>query len=360
MIWPQTLKQLKINFDEKEHGQFIRQLIRPLSNLICLKICIENWYGPSPDGQIWEELIRSSLLSLEKFQFYFIFKLPANIDAVIASFSTPFYLYEKSWFIRYDASIQTTSACLYSLPFVFECFAIQTCSFDTSITTQLTDNNQNKNMYKNIKTLIFNYTCSEPHSTLRPDNIDKLIINTSFLPNTWLPILTQLRHLSIACKVIMTSNDFIRLLENTTKLYHLTIEIDDLIELTDNWSNLVACNLLSNKIRRLDLDPQRNLFAKSRNYIKSKDLENIVRIFGINCEHLTIYLQSHHIIKNFILPSMKNLYSLNVSGIFDRFGRTFVMNSVEQWEISGHNSDCIIANWYGFQIWFDNHPIYVI
>jgi hypothetical protein len=357
LIWPRSLKQLKVVFDEKEHGNFIRKLIFQLSNLICLKICVKNDFSPSPDGQIWEELIRSSLLSLEKFQFYFIFKLPADIDAVIASFSSPFYLYERSWFMRCDTSVQTTSGCLYSLPFVFEYFAIQTYSFDTSVTTLLTDNNRNKNMYTNVKTLIFNYTCSEPHPTLKPDHIDRFILNASFLPDTWLPILTQLRHLSIGSKVIMSSNSFIRLLENTTKLYHLAIEIDNLISLTDEWNNLVACNLLSNKIRRLDLDPKRNVLSKSKHFIKSKDLQNIVLIFGIHCEHLTIYLESHHIIETFILPYMKNLCSLNVSGIFDRFGRTFVMNSVEQWRISGNNSNCITANWHGFQIWFDNKKI---
>jgi hypothetical protein len=354
LIWPRSLKQLKVVFDEKEHGNFVRKLIYQLSNLIYLKICVKNDFSPSPDGRIWEELIRSSLLFLEKFQFYFIFKLPADIDAVIASFSSPFYLYERSWFIRCDTSVQTTSACLYSLPFVFEYFAIQTYSFDTSVTTLLTDNNRNKNMYTNVKTLIFNYACSKPHSTLKPDHINRFILNASFLPDTWLSILTQLRHLSIGSKVIMSSNSFIRLLENTTKLYYLTIEINNLISLINEWNNLVVCNLLSNKIRRLDLDPKRNLLSKSKNFIKSKDLQNVVRIFGINCEHLTIYLESHHIIETFILPYMKNLCSLNVSGIFDRFGRTFVMNSVEQWGISGNKSNCITANWHGFQIWFDN------
>ncbi len=359
-LWPRTLKQLKISLNRNGCEELIHKLIpihkliRPLSNLICLKIDVSYNYHASPDGEIWEELIRSSLLSLKKFQFYFFFRLSAgiNIDAVIASFSTPFYLHEKRWFIRCDINVKTSSACLYSLPFVFEHFSIETDSFDTSITTLLNDNNSNKNMYKNIRTLIFNNPCSEPHLTLRPDHIDGLVFNTYFLPDTWLPMLTRLRHLSIGSIVTMGTNSLIDLLIHTTQLYHLTIEIDNLLALTDDWNNSVLCNLFSNKIRRLDLVSRTSLFPNSRNCIKPKNLQNIVRIFGMNCEHLTICLESHHMVETFILPYMKKLRSLNVSGVFDRVGRTFVMNSVEQWQISGDTSTSISADQDSFQIWF--------
>jgi hypothetical protein len=310
-------------------------------------------YHASPNGERWEELIRSSLLSLKKFQFYFVFRVSAviNIDAAIASFSIPFYLHEKRWFIRCDTNVKTVSACLYSLPFVFEHFSIETYSFDTSITTLLNDNNSNKNMYKNIRTLIFNNPCSEPHLTLRPDHIDGLVFNTYFLPDTWLPMLTRLRHLLIGSKVTMGTDSLIHLLIHTTQLYHLTIEIDNLLALTDDWNNSVLCNLFSNKIRRLDL-VSRSLFSNSRNCIKPKNLQTIVQIFGMNCEHLTICLESHRMVETFILPYMKKLRSLNVSGTFDRVSRTFVMNSVEQWQISGDTSTFISADQDSFQIWF--------
>ena len=347
LIFPETLKQLKISFAEQQHGTLVRESIRRLSNLISLKICAGHDSSLSVNGQIWEDLIRFSLPFLEKFHFYFLFKLPADIDIIIASFSTPFYLYEKRWFIRCDSGIQTTSACLYSLPFVFEHFAVQTYSFDTSVTTLLIDQNSSRNMYKNITTLTVNNSCVEPHPTLRPQHVDRLILNASHLPNTWLSILTKLRHLSLGFEAKMTSNNFTDLLANAPNLYHLTISIDHLVTLTNDWNDVTVCELLSKKIRSLNLDPMRNSFRKSVNNIKPRELQHIARMFGVNCEHLTICLESHHIIETFILSYMKNLRSFNVSGAFDQFGRTFVMNSVEQWKLSSY----VTANWHSFQIW---------
>jgi hypothetical protein len=350
--WPRTLKRLKIDFDEKTHGIFLRKLIHQLSNLVSLKIYVANGLDTFPYGLIWEALIILSLLSLEKFQFYFTFNLPADVDRIIASFSTPFYLYKKRCFIRCDINTPATSACLYSLPFAFEHFSVHTHSFDKSITTLLNNNNNaNKNMYKNVKTLTFNCICSKPHSTLRPDNINELIVNLSYLGHAWLPMLTQLRHLSLAPEDTMLSGRFICLLENAPKLYHLTIDLDLLMGLTVNWSNPTMCKLLSDKIRRLDLGPTD---VRLQNYIVTKDFQNLVRIFGINCESLTLNVESHRIIETYILPYMKKLRSLNVSGIFKGLIRGFVMNSVEQWQISGKYPAYVSADWNGAQIWFDN------
>jgi hypothetical protein len=353
LICPRTLKRLKINFDEVIYGTFVRRSIRQLSNLICLKICVNNGINTSPDGEIWEELIRSSLLSLKRFQFYFTFKLNDNINQIMASFSTPFYLSEKRWFIRCDWSSPTTTACLYSFPFAFKHFEIHTHFFGTGITTLL-DNNANKNMYKNVKTLKFNYIGSEPHSAFRPDNINELFLDGTHLPHTWLPILTQLRHLSLGSKVSMPSNSFVCLLENATKLYYLTIFVDTLIELTEAWSNLIVCKLLSNKIRRLHLYSAMSPNFRTLNSIKPRDLQNMVRIFGTNCECLTLHAQSHHLIEDTILPYMKKLRSLHVFGAFHQFSRTFVMNSVEQWQISGKYPNYVNADWNSFHISFDN------
>ncbi len=351
-MWPRTLKRLKISFDEENHGNLVRKLIGQLSNLICLKICVDHDRGPSPDGSIWEELIRSSLLLLVKFQFYFIFNLSPYINTTIDSFSTPFYLRERCWFIRCDTNTRTGSACLYSLPFLFDRFAIHTYSFNNSRTTLLTDSHSNKTTYRNIKTLTFNYACPKPHVAFRSTRIEELILNVAFVPNIWLPILTQIHHLSIGSHVRMTSSSLVHLLENSTKLYHLTIEIVNLETLTGGWNDLAVCHLLSNKIRRLDLDPKKNSSSMSRTNIKPDELTYVVRIFGSNCEHLTIYLETYEILESFILPSMKKLRSLTVSGVFNRCGRTFVMNSIEQWSLSNKHS--AIAIWNGLQIWFDS------
>ena len=316
-------------------------MISSLTNLITLKICVEHKFPSLPNGQVWEKLIRSFLLSLKKFDFYFTFNLPLNINDIIASFSTRFYLYEKRWFIRCDYHRKTGAACLYSLPCILKSFSIRTYSFETCRTTFVLNL---KCTYKHARTLILNYNWAERHSTFRPHQINHLILNTSFLSHTWLPILTHLRHLSIGFGIQMNADSVRQLLEYTANLYHLTIQIDSLIFLTDEWKNQIICNLLSSKIQRLDLNPQNQSFS---NPITSKDLQHIVRIFGVNCKHLTIYLESYQLIETFILPNMTNLRSLNVSGVFKRASRTFVMNSVEQWKRSNH----ITASYHGFQIW---------
>ena len=333
-------------------GYFCAKLIHQLSDLVSLKICVANGLNTFPYGLIWKEFITSSLLSLKKFQFYFTFKLPADVDRIIASFSTPFYLYKKRRFIRCDICTLSTSACLYSLPFAFEHFSVHTHSFDKSITIPVNNNNNaNENMYKNVKTLTFNYTCLIPYSTLRPNNINELIVNVSYLSNAWVPMLTQLRHLSLGPKGKMSSDHFICLLENAPKLYHLTIHLDSLIGLTVNWRNSTVCKLLSDKIRRLDLGPTNVIL---QNYIVTKDLQNLVRIFGINCESLTLNAESHLLIETYILPYMKKLHSLNVSGIFKGWIRSFAMDSVERWQISGKYPAYVNADCDGVQVWFDN------
>jgi hypothetical protein len=193
-------------------------------------------------------------------------------------------------------------------------------------------------MYRNIKTLIFNYICNESHSGFISETIDELIFNIPLLSNRWLPVLTGLRHFSLGHQVTMTASTFSRLLENISNLRSLTTDVGTLKHLTDNWSNIVVYNYVQN-IRKLNLDPKRDLHLNFKEHIKSKDLQNVVRIFGRNCEHLTLCLESHHVIETLVLPFMQKLHSLNVSGVFDRLGRIFVMNSIEQWQTSRENID---------------------
>src|SRR6202034_864592 len=93
------------------------------------------------------------------FQFYFQFKYLSNqvnrLKQSVASFSTPFYVLEKNWFIRCDISNEYPyCAALYSLPFPLDQYTIVSNSFDQSISTLPNSNitDSSNNIYANVKT----------------------------------------------------------------------------------------------------------------------------------------------------------------------------------------------------------------
>jgi hypothetical protein len=99
---PITLEQLKISYKMNETESNLQNSFRQLSKLTKLAL-----YGKGsswPNGKIWEKLIQSSLPLLGSFQFCFRFfcfnRMIDDINPAMASFSTPFYLTEKCWFIR--------------------------------------------------------------------------------------------------------------------------------------------------------------------------------------------------------------------------------------------------------------------
>jgi hypothetical protein len=134
--WPSTLKHLKVVFAKDEECELLQQTLSDLSQLISLQIYQIEGGRSYPNGQIWEQLIRSSLPLLKNFKFYFQFpSLPlfGIAEQIVASFSTPFYL-EKNWFVRYDRFDGYLHPTVFdSLPFCFEKFTTSKNSFKQSI-----------------------------------------------------------------------------------------------------------------------------------------------------------------------------------------------------------------------------------
>jgi hypothetical protein len=102
-----------------------------------------------PNGQVWENLICSSLPLLKIFKFYFQFDYssqPFNqIEGVISSFSTPFYVLKNKWFIRCDMSDRYRhSVLLYSLPFPLQIYTAFHESSITKIISTLSEDSDNE------------------------------------------------------------------------------------------------------------------------------------------------------------------------------------------------------------------------
>ncbi len=336
----------------------IQQSLVHLSQLNILEIYQKERGKSCPNGQIWEQIICSSLPSLKIFKFYFQFEYLQHpidqIKQVISSFSTPFYKFEKNWFIRCDMSYgYRCLAALYSLPFPFDQLTIFTRSFDKSITTFLDDksNNSNINIYENVKTLTFEQNYMKPDENFKKTEVVNLVINVYFNSINWLHVLTQLHYLSFVHDASMSSENFRILLENTPYLNSLAIEKNTLKTLTGNWNNASICNYLSNKIHCLKFH--------SNDYqsqcVNKNEIHHIVKIFVSKCQHLSLPIQSQIDTIALILRRMRQLRSLHVH-IMENIHPLITMKWLDQQETKYNDSNCIIVKEkQDYYFWLGKH-----
>jgi hypothetical protein len=84
------------------------------------------------DGKRWEQFIEINLPQLDKFEFFFkewntIKQTSADLELIIASFRTPFWIEHKKWFVigKFDMTYSSTIY-LYSIPLCTSCLRYQT------------------------------------------------------------------------------------------------------------------------------------------------------------------------------------------------------------------------------------------
>jgi hypothetical protein len=297
-------------FSESGDNEIVRASLQDLSQLINLAVYDSAWESPPPNGQMWENLITSSMPLLKKFDFCFKFwkdfNVASDITQIVSTFSTPFYLQEKCWFVQCDSHHQQLSiALLYSLPYAFECFEIITHSFDESISTS---NDLNKNLYENIKTLTVDVTCKKINKRLISGNIINLNLKFPGTSLDWIYSMTHLCQISFQNQIDMSPKNFIRLLKSTPYLHSLIAPYYILKLLTNQWKNKIVCELLSRKIQSLKICSD----SCFRDYVKVDELVHIVRIFNERCQHLNITVYSRNIVAGLILRNMQHLRSLIV------------------------------------------------
>ena len=292
------------------------------------------------------EYIRSSLPLLKNFKFYFQFEYlpqPANqVENIVASFATPFYIQEKKWFTRCDMSSEDDYfAALYSIPFTFDQFTICTDSFNKSISTLLNNNNinSNGNIYANLKTLIIEKGDIKPNENLNKSEIINLIIHTDFCFQNWLHILIKLSHLSLEGTAIMSSKAFNTLLNNTPNLYSLAMKKSLLRIVTDDCMNVSVCNGLSNKIRYLKLHSS----TDQSECLNENDYHYILQPFVSKCSHLSFSIESETYIIGFILRYMNYLNSLHVHIMKKINASSITMKWLNQHYTKHNDSNCIIV-----------------
>jgi hypothetical protein len=362
LIWPSELKQLKIFYTRVGDSEIVFASLRRLSQLTYLAVYDNaSWSSPPPDGQKWEKLIVSSLPLLIKFQFYFKFWKDASpigdINRIISTFATPFYLEEKHWFVRCDAHCQLfSSAVLYSLPFAFERFGIITHSFHESIST-LNENSTshfNQNVYTKVKTLVADVKCDKLDLGLTKRNVKHLILKFSGTPADWLFSMNHLRQLSLGSHIDIPPKDFARLLKNLPQLNSLIASYQTLKCITNYWKNKIACEQLSYKIQSLNLCSNEYVSFHTQDYIKVDELVHIVRIFGRRCQHLTIIVYSRNVLAGLLLRTMKRLRSLKVI-LKEHENLKITKDWLREQDITLKDLDySVIMNENEYSFWFDN------
>ena len=167
-------------------------------------------------------------------------------------------------------------------------------------------------MYQNVKTLIFKNDLL-PDENFNRIQIINLYMNKYVHLTEWIHALTALRHLEISFRTKMWSKNFGRLLENLPHLQSLSVEKSLLKGMTKNWTNTIICNRLSTMIRSLKLRFRYSCSIRD-------DLHEIARIFGRNCEHLSIDLRISREEFVFIFENMSQLHSLHARINLQSFG----------------------------------------
>ncbi|CAF0757832.1 unnamed protein product [Rotaria sordida] len=173
------------------------------------------------DGNIWEKMIIKYLPKLKYFQWKTQIQINAgyhdqekNVDVLLNSFRSAFWLVEHQWFVQCDWSPMRGSYYLYSIPYTFDnfCFYFPTYSKSTYPLSY------NSLSYHSVRTLNYNSTPSNclPPSHIQFCNIQHLVI--MFLVNdyfyTVVPTLDQLISLNVSLNNKQNSLHQMKLLLN--------------------------------------------------------------------------------------------------------------------------------------------------
>jgi hypothetical protein len=166
-----------------------------------------------------------------------------------------------------------------------------------------------------------------------------LIINSDFNRFNSIHVLRRIHHLEIKSNVIILLKSFRLLLDNTLYLHSFIVKRTVLRALTENWSNVFICNHLSEKIRSLKLYSPR---SRSHHFSRN-ELQQIIRIFGSKCQHLSLSVQSPNNTISLILQNMSQLHSLHVN-VNEKPYAPINMIWLEKQQTKYNHSNCFIVN----------------
>jgi hypothetical protein len=159
IFFPQLTKLLLKNLNTRI--DYLEHLLQVMPRLTALKL-IGN--GNFLNGHQWERFIQTNLPLLNKFEFYFHEDRadpvnPPDIEGIIASFRTAFWLELKKWFVTCEYNIKSPEQIrLYSMPICVSSLNSKSESTNISISNLTTAVYKNVPIMVNIDKIGFNFT----------------------------------------------------------------------------------------------------------------------------------------------------------------------------------------------------------
>ncbi|CAF1194459.1 unnamed protein product [Rotaria sordida] len=277
--------------------------LKIIPNLLRLTIDTTNIYL---NGQQWQQIIVNQLQKLKIFRFRMIFSFPVNnsdnnnniekqIDLLLDTFRTPFWLDEHHWFVRCDWNPQTIdNISLYTVPYAFD-----TLSIHHSTQSKWTcPNDSNYWSYNRVQHFWYQNDLFQDLNVFpaRFLNIHHLRIRLPVNDNFWsvIPTLHRLTSLDLSLRQSRTINQINALLDRTPHIYSLTIE-------PSLFSRIATLENFNKSIRRL------NFFELSGSYFDNVQCSLLVNSsLGHQCKVLVIGVE-HRTNAYFLITHISNL-----------------------------------------------------
>ncbi|CAF3332617.1 unnamed protein product [Rotaria sp. Silwood2] len=332
-----SISSLKLVVDHLTNGT-----INLLKNMPNLTVLILQTGKHDMNGHKWKQLIVDYLPKLKIFRFLMLFFIDnqEEMNEILDSYRTPFWLIERQWYVRYHWKLENDSLWIlfYTLPYAFSFYAYMKEN-SRDCTKSTCPHEDDYCSYNRVTRLIQHYSTSDDVflSRIRFYNIRHLElvfpVADKFL--SVLPRLDRLISLDISSDSDVDGDIVLSQLQTVInrapRLYFLTI---------NDWDSSIVQQLplyiTSNSIRRLDLQSHHYL-KRDRCFNTEQCTTFLSTSFAKQCEVLQIVVNNQSSI-NELINGMPNLQALKVVVESDQLNNYFPSRQdFITWMISGYS-----------------------
>jgi hypothetical protein len=307
----QSISELKLVVNHLTNGTI--NLLKTVPNLTALTLQTGKHHM---DGHKWKQFIIDYLPKLKKFQFLMLFFVnkEEEMQEILDSYRTPFWIIERKWFIRCHWKLMDTkvSILLYTLPYAFSCYTYLTENSNGCNKSTCPDENDYSSYNRVITLRQSHLTLNNSFiSSIRFHNIRHLKMTIPFADRFLfvLPRLDQLISLNVSSDseddADIALSQLQILIDRAPRVYFLTIS---------HWDSSIIqhlpLNLTSNSIRRLDMQSDHYL-KRDRCFNREQCAAFLRSPLAQQCEVLQIVVNDRSIVDD-LVNGMANLQALKV------------------------------------------------
>ncbi|CAF1178193.1 unnamed protein product [Rotaria sp. Silwood1] len=320
-----NLQHLTINSVDTYFGNLKNILERRIDdyNVYCYILSTYKLHKPSiyMNGRTWEEIIVNHLPKLKTFrlkmkiQYWSRNNKKDDIDTLLTSFGSHFWIRERQWFVRCDWHPEPTSSyiCLYTLPYAFDHFDTHTVLIQSKSTSP---NENDYWLYNRVHNLHYHFSLTNSSALSRAcfPNIHHLSIELPSTDNIWFALSTFIHLNSVDVFIlndeVETYNQLQILLDRAPNLYSLKLICGKF-----SLPELALFKISSVSVRRLDLYGYIE-YNDWQWFNKEQCLALSNSPLGIQCEVLRIKIENPIDVLELVY-SMSHLRALNVQILND-------------------------------------------